>query len=221
MSVEQFQAMSLPPFQNRSSQNAIQQSWATIQRQAVSIAINANNQRQRNAALLTLSSPPEQSEVFSGGELVLPETQMEIARLSPSFGVLARILSGGIELDRLHWREFEELLADLLTRDGYSVELGPGTKDGGKDLVAIKDMGELGMFASVWQAKKLTRGRKLQEHVLRELADTRDEMKAGKGVIATTTYLTKGALNRVTRDRYILGKVDRDDLLGWIAKITS
>lgn len=136
-------------------------------------------------------------------------TSAEIARVSPSFGVLARRLNGGIDLDRLHWREFEELLADLLTRDGYSVELGPGTKDGGKDLVAIKDMGELGLFASVWQAKKLTRGRKVQEHVLRELADTRDEMKAGKGVIATTTYLTRGALKRVTRDRYILGKVDR------------
>jgi hypothetical protein len=119
MSVEQFQAMSLPPFQNRSGQQAVQQRWATLQRQAVSVAINANNQRQRNAALLTtLASAPERSEEFSGGELVLAETKIEIARLSPSFGVLARILSGGIDLDRLHWREFEELLADLLTRDG-------------------------------------------------------------------------------------------------------
>ena len=77
------------------------------------------------------------------------------------------------------------------------------------------------MLRKRWQAEKLTHGRKVQEHVLRELADTRDEMKAGKGIIATTTYLTRGALNRVSRDRYILGEVDRDDLLAWIAKIVS
>jgi restriction endonuclease Mrr len=214
--------MSLPPFQNRSAQHAVQQNWAVLQRQSVSAAINSNNQRQRNAALFAvLDGQPEESEEFSSNQLVVPETRLEIAQLSPSFGVLAKILSGGIDLDRLQWREFEELLAELLSRDGYEVQLGPGTKDGGKDLIAIKDMGELGLFASVWQAKKLKPGNKVEEHVLRELADARNEMKAGKGIIATTTYLTQGALSRVTRDRYILGKVDRDDLLAWIARIAS
>ena len=51
---------------------------------------------------------------------------------------------------------------------------------------------------------------------MRELADTRLEVGASKAVIVTTSYLTHGALKRVERDRYLLGKVDRDDVDRWI-----
>lgn len=54
--------------------------------------------------------------------------------------------------------------------------------------------------------------------VIRELADTRQEFGASKGIIVTSTYLTRGALERVERDKYILGKVDRKDLDLWIKK---
>lgn len=55
--------------------------------------------------------------------------------------------------------------------------------------------------------------------VIRELAGTRSEHKASKGILVTSTYLTKGALERVERDTYILGKVDKSDLLNWIDRI--
>ncbi len=71
---------------------------------------------------------------------------------------------------------------------------------------------------AVWQAKKLKPGNKVQIGVIRELADTRLENNASKGVIVTT-YLTRNAIKRVQRDKYILGKVDRDDLMDWIRKI--
>lgn len=151
-------------------------------------------------------------------ELVLPETRLEIGYLSPSFRILEKILAGGINLDKIHWRELEELVAELLEKDGYFVELGSGQSDGGADIIATKDLGEVGFFKSIWQAKKKHRN-KVGIAVIRELADTCNEHKANKGIIVTTSYLTSGALARVKRDEYILGKVDRDDLLKWIERV--
>ena len=56
-------------------------------------------------------------------------------------------------------------------------------------------------------------------NVIRELAETRREHSANKGVIVTSTYLTKGALEKVTQEAFILQKLDRDDVLAWIAKV--
>ncbi len=161
----------------------------------------------------------EELDVDEESPLIVPET--DIARYSPSILLLDKLLHGTVDLESLHWRAFEELVADLLSRDGYHVELGPGQKDGGKDIIAVKEIEGIGLFMSVWQAKKLGAGRKVGIEVVRELADTCHEQKASKGIIVTTTSLTNGAIQRIQRDRYILGKVDRDDLLAWIRRIRS
>src|SRR5947209_20412899 len=75
-------------------------------------------------------------EQYSPVDLVLPDIKLKIARLSPSFVLIAKLLEGGISLDGLTWREFEELVAYLLEKDGYRVELGPGRNDGGVDIIA-------------------------------------------------------------------------------------
>lgn len=157
--------------------------------------------------------------LYNQEELTHPEIRFKLAHLSPSFHLLERILQEGSFLDRLHWRAFEELVADLLEKDGYEVQLGPGTKDGGKDIIAMKELEGHGWFMSVWQAKKLKPGKKVELSVIRELADTRQKQNASKGIIVTSTYLTQGALDRVTEDQFLLGKVDRDDLLGWIQRV--
>jgi restriction endonuclease Mrr len=162
---------------------------------------------------------PEESVSYNQADLALPETRLRIARLSPSFKMLERFLESATHLDALTWREFEGLIADLLEKDGYTVTLGPGTKDGGKDITATKQLEEVGPFMSVWQVKKLMPGNKVEVAVIRELADTRTQHKASKGMVVTTTYLTRGALARVQQDQYILGKVDRDDLMQWIRKV--
>ena len=114
------------------------------------------------------------------------------------------------------WRQLEEIVAELLDQDGYTVELGRGTKDGGKDIVAMKKIPGCGLIMSIWQAKKLKPGKPVGIGTIRELADTRQELKASKGIIVTTTSLTRGALTRIEQDRYLLHKVDGEDLNTWI-----
>src|SRR5262249_17547238 len=53
---------------------------------------------------------------------------------------------------------------------------------------------------------------------IRELADTRNEFGASKAIIVTSSHLTRGALDRIERDKYVLGKVDREELQAWIQR---
>jgi len=146
----------------------------------------------------------------------LPDTEIRVARYAPSFTLLRELERNKSVIDNLSWRNFEKLIASLLEKDGYEIELMQGTKDGGVDVVAVKDMGPSGQFKTLWQAKKMKSGNKVGISVVRELADTRQEFGASKGIIVTSSYMTKGALQRIDRDKYILGKVDRDDLEAWI-----
>lgn len=168
-----------------------------------------------------LEREPDEQEVFVESEtnLIVPDTRLQIVRYLPSFPILEKILRGNIDLDGLTWREFEELVADLLSKDGYHVTLGPGRNDGGKDIIAVKEVENIGPVLAVWQAKKHGPGKKVGIEVIRELADTRNENKASKGVIVTTAYLTGPAIARVQRDKYQLAKLDRDDLTEWIRRV--
>ena len=148
--------------------------------------------------------------------LEAPPAELRLARFSPSFSLLRRLQAGPTALDEISWRDFERLIASLLETDGYNVELMRGSKDGGVDVIAVKDLGPSGYFKTLWQAKKWALSNKVGLSVVRELADTRQELGASKGVIVTSSYLTRGALERIKRDKYLLGKVDRQDLDAWI-----
>lgn len=159
------------------------------------------------------------SETFLSPIIIAePATQLRIVTYSPSVALLQRLRNRGATIDDLSWREFETVIATLLEEDGYTVELTRGTKDGGVDVIAIKDLGPNGYFKALWQAKKQSVKNKVGISVIRELADTRQEFGASKGIIVTSSLLTRGALERIDRDKYLLGKVDRNELQTWINK---
>lgn len=154
--------------------------------------------------------------IFEPETLTLPSTQILLAEHSPSLTILSRLQRKIQTLDQLGWRDFEILISELLAFDGYEIELMRGTKDGGVDVVAVKDLGETGMLKALWQAKKNRASRKVGISTIKELSDVRNEHKASKAILVTTSFLTHDALKRVERDRYWLGKVDRNDLDAWI-----
>lgn len=170
-----------------------------------------------------LISQPEDWQYEFGKEFILePKTlllqsnKILLIEHSPSLGILSKLQNQTHAIDDLNWRQFEILISELLESDGYEIELMSGTKDGGVDIVAVKDLGESGMFKALWQAKKYSSSRKIGISTIRELADVRNEHKASKGVIVTSSFLTSGALQRIERDKFILGKVDGNDLKSWI-----
>ena len=65
------------------------------------------------------------------------------------------ILRKGDSLDVLNWHEFEKLIAELLASDGWNVSPTRRTKDGGIDIVSIKEDKKLGFSKVLWQIKNI------------------------------------------------------------------
>src|SRR3954470_3147716 len=97
------------------------------------------------------SRRPSKAEVesFSGAQLTLPLLErLEIH--APTLRIVRRLLDERIDLNNMDWRELEKLTAELLEADGWEVDLQRGTKDGGADLLAFKDIQGIGPIKSVW-----------------------------------------------------------------------
>lgn len=157
---------------------------------------------------------PTQSQIW------LPASYSEqpswIEKSPTALAIAADLLKSGRLLSELHWREFEKLIATLLEQSGWIVELTRGSKDGGIDVIATKDDSRIGLIRSLWQAKKYHIEHKVQLSDVRELSAVRDDQKATKAIIVTTSHLTQGALDWIRRDEFRLGYKEKDEIERWV-----
>lgn len=89
-------------------------------------------------------------------------------------------------------RQFEEVVAELLARRGYSVELSPPTRDGGFDIYAARN-DELGKFLFLVECKRYTPPRKVGISVIRSLHGVVQARRANAGIVVTTSSFTREA----------------------------
>lgn len=156
-----------------------------------------------------------------GSTIASVEIETRLARLPPGYVALRKLAADISRIDEMSWRQFERLIVTLLERGGYEVRWIGGSGDGGVDILAIGDFEECGPIKVAVQVKKRHPQLKVGVSVIRELADATREFRASKGVVVTSSYLTRPALARVEENKYTLGKVDRDDLRTWICRTAS
>lgn len=89
-------------------------------------------------------------------------------------------------------RGFEELVAELLGRLEYEVTLTPASKDGGKDIYAAKK-DHLGSFLYIVECKKYAPDHPVGVGLVRQLNGVVQAEQATAGILATTSFFTKGA----------------------------
>jgi len=130
--------------------------------------------------------------------------------------VLKELDSDPTLLHRLTPREFEQLVAELLHRQGYEVELTPLSKDGGKDVYVAHKSG-LGSALYVVQAKKYRADRPVGIGVVRELYGVVQAEHLTGGIVATTSYFTKGAVDFQESVQYQMSLTDYHKLREWLA----
>jgi hypothetical protein len=128
------------------------------------------------------------------------ESIQSISILAPHLGILQKLADKAIDIDNLRWRELENSLQNYWIRMVIKFNLVKVARMAAQTLLPLKRLRVFGFFKGVWQAKKLRSGKKVGIGVIRELADTRQEMKASKGIIVTSTFLTREAIKRVKRD---------------------
>ena len=112
-------------------------------------------------------------------------------------------------------RRFEELIAELFARQGFDITLTPRTRDGGKDIYAIKN-DEVGKSLYLIECKRYAATNKVGVETVRALYGVASAESATKGIIATTSSFTKGAIDFATPLEYKLSLRDFDALKQWL-----
>ncbi|MBB3045901.1 hypothetical protein FHR99_000137 [Litorivivens lipolytica] len=163
-----------------------------------------------------------EEEIYSFDEtskIYLPESKKIITNLESGVASLLASLSSSPDLiHKISPREFEELIAHVFSRHGFSVELTKKTRDGGRDIIALKH--DLGIPVKyIIECKRYAKTNPVTVEIARALYGVQMQESANKSVIATTSYFTSDAKKFVESQnttKWHMSLKDYDDVIGWL-----
>ncbi|HET7831649.1 MAG TPA: restriction endonuclease [Gallionella sp.] len=129
---------------------------------------------------------------------------------------LLRMISRSPDLVyKLAPRKFEELIARLFADRGYEVSLTKATRDGGYDLLAkwSDGMATSVVFA---ECKRYEKNIKVGVDVVRGLYGVTEMHGANQGLVITSSYFTKDAIEEQLRIGNRIGLRDFNNLVDWL-----
>lgn len=150
---------------------------------------------------------PEERQIISG-LVVVTDDLLERIRAKPE------------EMYSLTSRQFEELVAGLFEREGYEVTLTSASKDGGKDIYLAK-RDTLGALMYLVECKRFAPDQPVGVGLIRQLYGVVEQEHATGGILATTSFFTKGAKEFTEKLRYRLSLKDYIDLHKWIEQLRT
>lgn len=163
------------------------------------------------------------STLYPDGLLETSEAERNhIAQVSTStWDRLIYELSKKPELLRsLQPRQFEELIAELLTRDGLQVTLTPRTRDGGNDILAFNET-PAGRHLYLVECKRYAQQNPVDVSLVRALFGVVTQKRATAGLLVTTSRFTKDALSFREAIKYQLELRDYSNLVKWIRRVVG
>jgi hypothetical protein len=128
---------------------------------------------------------------------------------------LERIKYRPEDIYKLGHREFEEMIAELMGKRGYDVTLTPATRDGGKDLIIAKNK-DIGNFIYYVECKHYQPDNSVGVHLVRELGGTVLADRVTAGIMITSSYFTKKAVEYSHKLEHQLSLVDFIKLKEWL-----
>ena len=111
--------------------------------------------------------------------------------------------------------KFEELVAELFEKEGYNVKLTKATRDGGKDLLIVEHK-RIGNFVIYVECKNYAIDNPIGVGLVRELYGTVMADKATAGVLITSSYFSRPALEFKEKVKSQLSLHDYYYLKEWI-----
>ncbi len=163
-----------------------------------------------------------EEELYSFDEqsrLYLPEEKKIITNLSESTFDLISIISKDPKiLYSLDPRKFEELLAQVFSKHGFNVELTKKTRDGGRDIIAIRS--DLGIKSKyIIECKRYAIDNPVRVDLVRNLYGVQRQEGANKSVLATTSRFTNDAkkfANATNTTQWGMDLKEYDDIVRWV-----
>jgi restriction system protein len=138
-----------------------------------------------------------------------------IAVVDANAALVEKLRADPATMRQLSSRQFEEVVAELLSQQGYEIELTPLSGDGGFDMFAARREG-LGKFLFLVECKRYTPPNKVGVSIVRELHGVVHEKRATAGVLVTSSFFTRGAKDFQERSPYQLKLHDYIALQQWL-----
>ena len=112
--------------------------------------------------------------------------------------IYEQILSKPEKLFSLEPREFENFVADIFKHYGFDVKEKKKTRDGGKDIVAVFEMGGI-RYTTYFECKLYSLNCPVGVNVVRNLFAVMEIDGIDKGVIVTTSRFTSDAIKEAKK----------------------
>ena len=117
-------------------------------------------------------------------------------------------------------RKFEEIVAEMLEKKGYSVSLTQFARDGGVDIFAAKKDG-LGQYLYLVECKRYVPPNKVGVEIVRSLYGVLQAKKATACAIVTSSYFTNGAKEFQREQQHQVALHDYLVLQQWIKGLST
>ncbi len=132
-----------------------------------------------------------------------------------SEGLLRVLREDPKNLHALTPRQFEELVAELLARQGFECELTPASMDGGKDVIARLNTAA-GTFVFYVECKKYGPDQRVGVRLVRELLGVVSQGRVTAGLMVTTSSFTRPALEVERAAPHRLSLRDYNHVVEWL-----
>ena len=123
-------------------------------------------------------------------------------------------------LYRLHWRDFEKLIAELMEAQGFHIELGPGQGDGGVDLTLLQ-RDPIGDVLTLVQVKKYRANRPIGLQAIQALHGAKEAERANGSMFVTTSTYQPSARRFASRQNVQMRIYVSDDVRKWCKEASA
>ena len=124
------------------------------------------------------------------------------------------------QLTRLHWRDFEKLVAELMEAQGFRVELGPGQGDGGVDIRLVQ-RDPIGDILTLVQVRKNAPHRPIGLEAVQALYGAERAEDADSSMFVTTSRYLPVAQEFAGRQNVEMELNVGEDVRRWCEEATA
>lgn len=152
---------------------------------------------------------------LTGPDVSAFEKKIALVSVQSWDSLLKELARDPTALRTLPSRKFEELVAELMKRDGFEVQLTPETRDHGRDVMAFQTT-SVGRILYLVECKRYAEDRPVDVAIVRTLYGVVEHDNANCGVLVTTSRFTKDALDFQKPIEYRLQLKDYQGVVRWV-----
>lgn len=159
-----------------------------------------------------LNNITERIKLFESAEL--PPSSTFISLNEKVSELILKIVNNPVEWHALGPRKFEEILAEIWHKLGWETVLTPPAGDGGIDIRAVRNQNGIWLCYLI-EAKSYNPSRPVGIEFVRSLYGVVERERATHGILATTSYFTRGAIEESRALKYRVSLADFEQVYNW------